>query len=338
MKKFFVSFVLIISLLFNVFADNKQAHKELREAFENYGLLPELIEKGFSLDKLGELETGEEFRDYLKPFFLDENNYPLDNHAMLSMIWDRQPEKGPYVYKITNISESYTQFINWSDEYGSKNELLKKGYKEDEIFYYPYFNGEWRDGYRVGKKFMGKSISAKQKESSIIETKNSFYLKLNGFDAYQYIYDYIDKVGFSKKKYLILNLTDNIGGDSSVYDHLLSKINKMNPKKVFVLISPATFSCGEWCAFSIKELSKKDVTIIGSPTCGATSIGGGRGKHIEFENGVEMQISLCTRANTGEYGALQEGIGIPPDIYTSNNKESIEVVKYLTKDFELNIE
>ena len=34
MKKFFISFVLIISLLFNVFADNKQAHKELRKEFE----------------------------------------------------------------------------------------------------------------------------------------------------------------------------------------------------------------------------------------------------------------------------------------------------------------
>ena len=33
-------------------------------------------------------------------------------------------------------------YIDWSDEYGSKDELLKKGYKEDEIFYYPYFNGE----------------------------------------------------------------------------------------------------------------------------------------------------------------------------------------------------
>ena len=70
MKKFFISFILIISLLFNVFADNKQAHKELREAFENYGLLPELIEKGFNLKKLDKLNTPEEIVNYLQPFFL----------------------------------------------------------------------------------------------------------------------------------------------------------------------------------------------------------------------------------------------------------------------------
>ena len=116
MKKIFISFVLIISLLFNVFADNKQAHKELREAFENYGLLPELIEKGFSLDKLDEIDDPVEMRDYLQPFFMDENGMPLDNHATIEIKYDING----YVYKMANVKTKSTLCIIFSDVYGSK--------------------------------------------------------------------------------------------------------------------------------------------------------------------------------------------------------------------------
>ena len=82
MKKTFLCLFLFISLFTHLFADNTQAHKELKQAFKYYGLYPELVKKGFELDKLDELNTPEEFINYLQPFFIDENGLPYySNHA-----------------------------------------------------------------------------------------------------------------------------------------------------------------------------------------------------------------------------------------------------------------
>lgn len=318
MKKFFISFVLIISLLFNVFADNKQAHKELREVFENYGLLPELIEKGFNLKKLDKLNTPEEIVSYLQPFFKDENGMPLDNHGWFYI-------KDPRL----SVDMHASLQIDWSDEYGSKDELLKKGYKEDEIFYYPYFNGEWRDGYRVGKKFMGHILSYEFfNESFIVENENTLYCGLCSFYEGENDTSY-DKIKSSKKKYLVLDISGNSGGFASSYRKLVDAIKKMKPKKVFLLINRGTFSMGDYCAFYLKkDLLNIDTVLIGTPTEGGVSTCTGDEHQISFDD-FTINASLGP-ATYGEYHLMQEGIGATPDIYTSSHLESMEVVKNLT--------
>lgn len=332
MKKFFISFVLIISLLFNVFADNKQAHKELREVFENYGLLPEMVEKGFSLDKLDEIDDPVEMRDYLQPFFMDENGMPLDNHASFEIKYDING----YVYKMANVKTGSYLCINFSDEYGSKDELLKKGYKEDEIFYYPYFNGEWKDGYRVGKKFMGgQNYDNSFGQGYCTEGKNSIYCKLTYFN-----YDnnqkelIINKISKSKKKFLILDLHTNMGGSDKFYFELENAIKEMNPKKIFIITSPGSYSMGTCCPLLIKRNLKIETIIIGRPGSGAyQGVLKGLTK-LEFDNFIMTYELGGFRWIDG----VVEGIGVMPDIFTMSRDESIEVVKYLTKDFELNIE
>lgn len=323
MKKFFISFVLIISLLFNVFADNKQAHKELREAFENYGLLPELIEKGFSLDKLDEIDDPVEMRDYLQPFFMDENGMPLDNHACFCI-----DINGDENYSDASVNTTNSLKINFSDEYGSKDELLKKGYKEDEIFYYPYFNGEWRDGYRVGKKYMGSDQPYEFfNESFIVENENTLYCGLCSF--YEGENDiYYDKIKSSKKKYLVLDISGNSGGRDTSYFALENAIKKMKPKKIFIIINQGTFSMGEICPILIKRNLNIDTTIIGRPSYG----------------GYQGVQNLLTKLNFDDFVVLYslggikwvsntiEGIGVTPNIYSSSHEESMEIIKKLTGD------
>lgn len=323
MKKFFISFVLIISLLFNVFADNKQAHKELREVFENYGLLPELIEKGFSLDKLDEIDDPIEMRDYLQPFFMDENGMPLDNHANINF----KSLNGKGVGFVKTFSYMH---IDWSDEYGSKDELLKKGYKEDEIFYYPYFNGEWKDGYRVGKKYMGGLLSDEFfNEPFIVENENTLYCGLCSF--YEENNTYYNTIKSSKKKYLVLDISGNSGGFDASYRKLVDAIKKMKPKKVFLLINHSTFSMGDYCAFYLKkDLSNIDTVLIGTPTEGGVSACKGKEHKISFDD-FTVNTSLGP-ATYGEYHLMQEGIGATPDIYSSSHEESMEIVKKLTGD------
>ena len=328
MKKFFISFILIVSLLFNVFADNKQAHKELREAFENYSMLPEMIEKGFDLDKLDKIDDWKEMGDYLQPFFQDENGYPLDNHTNICF-----NSLDNTTYRVLDTESS--MFIDWTDEYGSKDELLKKGFKEDEIFYYPYFNGEWRDGYRVGKKFMGNGNYRYRVSNHpyLSSSKKALLVGISDFFNNQYYSD----ISNSKKKYLILDLSYNYGGSVDYYFELVDAIKKMKPKEIFILCDNCTSSMGEFSSSWIEKATNIKTTIIGYPTWGGW-------KHGKIKHTISFDtfIMYCDvednkspwRALWDRYGIPYpvEGIGVTPDIYTNNVKESLEVVKHLIKD------
>ena len=334
MKKFFVSFVLIISLLFNVFADNKQAHKELREVFENYSMLPEMVEKGFDLDKLDKIDDWKEMSDYLQPFFQDENNYPLDNHTSIRFVSLNKRE----TYCVLDTQSS--MFIEWSDEYGSKKELLKKGYKEDEIFYYPYFNGEWKDGYRVGKKFMGDRHygGLPMYIPYLTSSEEALLVGLSDFCNNQYY----SEISNSKKKYLILDLSYNTGGREKYYLELIDAIKEMKPKEIFILCDSLTSSMGENSSSWMKKATNIKTTIIGYPTLGGWKTG--KYRHtISFDTFI-MYCNVeddnnSTRTLWDGYNLPYpiEGIGVTPNIYTNNAKESLEVVKHLIKDNELSL-
>lgn len=325
MKKFFISFVLIISLLFNVFADNKQAHKELREAFENWEKLSIMVEKGFDLDKLDKIDDWKEMRDYLQPFFLDEKGYPLDQHSPIHFYDNKENYLG-------FVDVQCQMYIDWSDEYGSKDELLKKGYKEDEIFYYPYFNGEWRDGYRVGKKFRCTKMGSYSGygEDYIFSTNKSLFATINTFNSPMYL----EEISTSSKKYLILDMSENGGGYDGIYYDLVKAIKKMKPKEIFVFIDYETYSMGERAAFLFEKDTNIKTTLIGYPTRGGYTGGSTRYK-ITFDN---FMIEINLSANGAKLSPeLVEGIGLTPDYYTSNNYESIEIVKHLIKDNDLEL-
>ena len=280
MKKF------IYTILFSIFligcaTTNKVEYsaddiacEELRKEFENYSQLPVLIEKGFDLDKLCEFDDAIKMKNYLQPFFIDENKMPLDQHASIK-IGD---------YEVRTRSQ---MVIDFSDEYGSKDELLKKGYKEDEIFYYPYFNGEWKDGYRAGKKRMNNGpihISGYEKNYSVNSEKalliglNNFFIK-NDVDDNEEYYNEISK---SDKDYLVLDLSYNQGGHYKSWFSLVESIHKMNPKEIFVLCSDRAISLGDNAPSWIEAATKIKTTIIGYPTRGAWK-GGKTSKVIKFK-------------------------------------------------------
>lgn len=327
MKKFFISFILMISLLFNVFADNKQAHKELREYFEAWDKLPIMVEKGFDLDKLDKIDDWKEMRDYLQLFFMDEKGYPLDQHSPIHF----RDNKGNYGYVRTQCQ----MYIDWTDEYGSKEELLKKGFKEDEIFYYPYFNGEWRDGYRVGKKLRCDhrgNYNGYGYDEDIVSTKKSLFVQISSFENVPLNLDVISK---SSKKYLILDFSANCGGNGYNYQLLVDAIKKMKPKEIFVFIDYSTYSMGERAAYFLKKDASIKTTLIGYPTRGGYTghCVSDSGKKITFDN-FTMDINLSENG-TKLSPELIEGVGLTPDYYTSNNYESIEIVKHLTNDEDL---
>lgn len=347
MKKFFISFVLIISLLFNVFADNKQAHKELREEFETCFYFSEIKNRDPEfLNKLDKIDDLDEMRDYLQSIFIDENGMPLDNHAMIDFL-DKD-------YKYLSVKTRSQLCVEWSDEYGSKDELLKKGYKEDEIFYYPYFNGEWKDGYRVGKKFMGVWTFPTPKVNSwdsscyimdnpgefIIESKEALLVRWEDFsESHPEVGNAIKS---SKKKYLIIDLSESGGGHLNIYNELIKSIKAMKPKKIFVLSSHKDFSMADRAVLNIGNSTGIETIIIGQPTSGAWRAAKFT-KEVVFDD-FTMEVRIKNPGDGYLFGYKEnydilppEGIGATPDIYTLNTVESLEVVKHLIGDDELSL-
>ena len=327
MKKTIPGIFLIIYLFTNLFADNKQAHIELKQAFKYYGLYPELVEKGFVLDKLDELNTPEEFINYLQPFFIDENGLPFDQHAFIKFSSTSET--------LTSVKTQCQMFIDFSDDYGTKEALLEKGYTEEEIFYYPYFNEKWHeDGYRAGKKLVGDPVREfKYKKYYSVEAKNALLVGIHNFEGHRGYYDYTNKISNSKKKYLILDLSNNGGGEPSYYQTLVSSILKMKPQEIFVLCDYLTFSMGE---LAIRHLEKDcgiKTTVIGYPSGGATSCCMGDNPTIVFDD-FKIRLSLGLEP-TNE--VFTEGVGITPDYYADNTIESLEVVKHLINNKKLSL-
>ena len=152
MKKFILSLFFVIFALFNVSwedllrpvirDDIDEDVKKIEQALVDYVLYPELVERGFDVHQLDNMKIDGEMFEYIESFFrpnIEKGWLPLDNHHVFRII----DENGKWF-----TGSSYHKRVLFSNEYGTKDELLKKGYVENEtMFYYPS-NGEkdWRIG------------------------------------------------------------------------------------------------------------------------------------------------------------------------------------------------
>ena len=162
-----------------------------------------MVERGFDVHQLDNMKIDGEMFEYIESFFRlnDEKGWcALDNHHFLGL----EDENGKWL-----TGSSYYKRVLFSKEYGTKDELLKKGYVENEtMFYYPS-NGEkdwrvgkwsWYDWYGdwnfnratecnfEGMKEINKSIS-------ILETKKSCVVKVDDY----FENNTFDKVSLPKK-------------------------------------------------------------------------------------------------------------------------------------------
>ena len=152
MKKFIISLFFVIFALLNVCGEDllhpvirddiDEDVKKIEQALVDYVLYPEMVERGFDVHHLDNMEIGFELWDYIESFFrpnIEKGWCALDNHHGFHI----KDENGKWFN-----SESYKRRVIFTNEYGTKDELLKKGYVENEtMFYYPS-NGEkdWRVG------------------------------------------------------------------------------------------------------------------------------------------------------------------------------------------------
>ena len=152
MKKFILSLFFVIFTLFNVCGEDllhpvirddiDEDIKKIEQALVDYVLYPELVERGFDIHQLDNMKIDGEMFEYIESFFrpnIEKGWNALDNHHSLSI----KDENGKWF-----MDQDYKKWVKFSNEYGTKDEMLKKGYVENEtMFYYPS-NGEkdWRVG------------------------------------------------------------------------------------------------------------------------------------------------------------------------------------------------
>lgn len=255
----------------------------------------------------------------------------LDNHHYLGI-----DDNGKWL-----TGGSYHKRVLFSKEYGTKDELLKKGYVENEtMFYYPS-NGE--KDWRVGKwswydwygdwnfnratecNFEGMK-EIKDDHLYVLETKKSYVIRYNaGVD--KYINENITSI--PKKDYLIIDLLDGKGGSVNEALKFVETIKNSKVKKIIVLID-STGSASEDIARLLKE--DKRVVYIGENTNGVVK-GIGPRRVVYEKNKISLKLSSKYFSDQ----SILEGIGFIPDIWALNTLDIMKNLWRITEDYELKI-
>lgn len=293
-----------------------------------------MVERGFDVHQLDNMKIDGEMFEYIESFFrpnIEKGWLPLDNHHVFRII----DENGKWF-----TGSSYHKRVLFSNEYGTKDELLKKGYVENEtMFYYPS-NGEkdWRIGEWTWFNYKGDWASSNSgaklnfdgmkeiyKDLYVLETKKSYVIRYDaGVD--KYINENITSI--PKKDYLIIDLLNCNGGSIREARKFAETIKVSKVKKIIVLIDN-TSSAGERIATYLKN--DKRIIYIGEDTNGVVR---GVCSKVVIHEKSKITLKLSARDLPSE---IPEGIGLLPDIWIADNNE-IDIMKNIwsiTKDYEL---
>lgn len=348
MKKFILSLFFVIFALFNVCGEDllhpvirddiDEDIKKIEQALVDYVFYPELVERGFDIHRLDNMKIDGEMFEYIESFFRpnDEKGWcALDNHHALKI----KDENGKWF-----TSTDYRKRVAFKNEYGTKDELLKKGCVENEtMFYYPS-NGEkdWRIGewtwYNLKGTLQNVNSGAKlnfdgmkeiYKDLYVLETKKSYVIRYDG-KVDKYINENIKSI--PKKDYLIIDLLNGDGGLIQEASKFAETVKASKVKKIIVLIDN-TSSAGEDIATYLKD--DKRIIYIGENTNGR--VRGANPKQKVCIKDEYYQIYLTLGSNLYKDYKPLEGVGYIPNIWIANNSE-IDIMKNIwsiTKDYEL---
>lgn len=345
MKKFILSLFFVIFALFNVCGEDlihpvirddiDEDVKKIEQALVDYVFYPEMVERGFDVHQLDNMKIDGEMFEYIESFFRpnDEKGWcALDNHHFLGI----EDENGKWL-----TGSSYYKRVLFSNEYGTKDELLKKGYVENEtMFYYPS-NGEkdwrvgewsWYDWYgdwnfnRATKCNFEGMKEIKIGNTYILETTKSYVIKIDG----GIFNDTFENINLPKKEYLIIDVLYCTGGKVNPALAFAEEIKKSKYKKIIVLIDD-TASAAEDFVYALKD--DKRVVYIGENTNGLME--GLNPKVIISEKG-KITLKLSTKDFIPDPSFL-EGIGYTPDIWAQNTLDIMKNLWRITEDYELKI-
>jgi len=319
--------------------DVKEPNRRLESCFLIYNKYDVLVKEGFDIHKMDYMTKPEEIMEYLQSYFLSPDGYPRDLHTDFTI-----KTKDGKTYSLKQTS----RYIIFNNEFGSKEELQRKGYVENKtMFYYPYHDGKfWKNNnnYRTGKMIMAmpdNSYRESEYKNVYYTTEKSVYFKFKHF-PHPYLAgpeledaeldQMIEKLSKEKgKENVIFDISKNVGGDGFTSKKISEAVKKCGIKNVYIIIDKGAFSCADHFPLSAKNYYFPDckVTLVGYPTKGGTGSGDGETYVIQFPD-FEITCEIATSLQIADVKC--EGWGATPDIYADNLTEALGVIKTLTGD------
>lgn len=300
--------------------EETQIAKDVKKALQSYAGLTELNKRGFKLTDLDSATSLKEVYNILLPYMV-QNDISLDNAIGF---YDKKH------FKIYSFNQHYT--VHFTDDYGSKSELKKKGYKDNEIFaYFSKGNELYRGGkfvWEKAKNYPGVSSWNIPKAPPIVADNFIYFWPL--YYTEKFYPDYWKQA--SSKAYIILDMRLNQGGDypaSLFFDYL----DSVSYKGHVIIIIDGSSNTGEWLLSTCmtKWVNGKEVprsftyTSVGENTPGFSNFSG---IWQIYETDDFRAWGIRTEIN--KWKTFDEGVGLMPDIWAENSADICKTIEVLT--------
>lgn len=321
------------------FADDvKEPNRRLEKLFLIFNKYEMLTQYGFDVHKMDYMTTPEEIINYLQPYFLSQDGYPLDLHSSLSITTNKGKN---YSIKQT------TRYIVFTNEYGTKSQLERKGYVENKtMFYYPYHDGKFwskEKNWRVGKQIMAMPDYQNYRQSDDSQlyytTAKSVYMKFRNFPENEGENIELDEMikklaNETGKENAVFDISHNTGGFGRPAREIGEAVKKAGIKNVYLITDKWAFSQGDHFALNAKNsyFPDRNVTLVGYPTRGGTGSGDMETYLIDFPD-FQVTFSVATDGHQSE--TKYEGWGATPDVYADNFDDALGAIRALTGDNEI---
>lgn len=315
-KKFTSSIIisfLSVSLTYAAISD------DAKKALKQYVGYSELQNRGFNLKMLDTIQSPEDLYEVLLPYMTADGK-PLDNSISFNGF---------------NFARHKT--IYFKDFYGTTSELEKKGYKTEQMFYYP---SKGKDIYRIGEFVWENSIPVSSIWSDVVYYNKPFIGKnlayfFIGYFHENYFKPYINDI--KKKNAIVVDLRLFSGGWENQLYFLGEALCSANYQGKVILIMDRT-TYGE---FGINNAIRQEYYINGSQkkakfewiTVGENTYG--KQAFISdakwnYEVGDLKFNPLPVKKNQWAYGV--EGEGYIPEIWAVGEDDINKTIELLTNE------
>ena len=288
---------------------------EAKSVFSKYAGLPELQERGFDLSMLDSANTMEDVYNILLPYMIVDG-VPLDN-SLEFYDWRN--------HKDYNFKQHYT--VHFTDDYGTKEELCNKGYKDDEILaYYSRGKDVYRGGHFVWEKHNDyTALNRKMPKLTPVSGKNYIYFWAPNFNLFGLYTKYWKEA--AKKDYIILDLRLMcLEGSDTIWPFFQNLIS-VKYKGLVILLIDSCYEGGE-CILRGNSSSFRSVMndeektsefkvkclTIGENTYGVDKFRGRDGGDEVQNNERGWQVHKVINKDK----KVDEGICFMPDIWAEN--------------------
>lgn len=316
MKSHKFLFIVFLFLFFYVNIYANSISDDAKKAIKEYAGYKELQNRGFNLKMLDKIQTPEDMYNVLLPYMVVDGR-PLDNFLSFNGY---------------NFQRHKT--IHFENVYGTIQELLNKGYKPEQLFYYPT---KGKDIHRVGNFVWEKPEPVSYPWTNVCFYNRPFIGKKIvyfwiGSLAENYFTPYLKEI--QKKESIILDLRLFQGGWENQFYNLFETLCKSGYKgKVILIIDETTFEGG------LKNYFRNSFYINGSQknvnyeiiTVGENTIGKQNyTNNAKWNYNIgELQFSPLP-VNENRWKNCEEGEGIMPDIWADGEDDINKTIELLT--------